>query len=91
MALEQSELDQIRASIAKIAETFNLDYWRKRDKTKEYPGDFKDALAAGGWLGIAMPEANTCTASWKAGCISFAEGSKFRSREAAGSRPTGVG
>ena len=57
MSLEPSELDQIRASIAKIAEEFNLDYWRKKDKSKEYPWDFKDALAAGGWLGILVPEA----------------------------------
>lgn len=56
MPLEQSELDLIRASIRKIAEEFDLDYWRKKDKAKEYPWDFKDALAAGGWLGILMPE-----------------------------------
>ena len=56
MPLEQSELDLIRASIRKIAEEFDLDYWRKKDKSKEYPWDFKDALAAGGWLGILMPE-----------------------------------
>jgi len=56
MPLEQSELDLIRASIRKIAEQFDLDYWRLKDKAKEYPWDFKDALAAGGWLGILMPE-----------------------------------
>jgi acyl-CoA dehydrogenase len=56
MPLEQSELDLIRASIRKIAEQFDLDYWRRKDKTKEYPWDFKDALAVGGWLGILMPE-----------------------------------
>lgn len=56
MALEQSELDLIRASVRKIAENFDLDYWRKRDKNKEYPWDFKDALAEGGWLGMFTPE-----------------------------------
>ena len=56
MALDQSELDLIRASIAGIAARFDLDYWRKADKAKEYPWDFKDALAEGGWLGILMPE-----------------------------------
>ena len=56
MPLDQSELDLIRASISKIAETFNLDYWRKMDRDKQYPWDFKEALAEGGWLGMLMPE-----------------------------------
>ena len=50
MPLDQSELDLIRDSIRKIAEEFDLDYWRQKDKKKEYPWDFKDALAAAaGW------------------------------------------
>lgn len=57
MPLDQSQLDQIRDSIRKITEKFDLEYWRQKDKNKEYPWDFKDALAAGGWLGILMPEA----------------------------------
>jgi hypothetical protein len=56
MALDQQELDLIRDSISKIAEKFDLDYWRRMDKAKEYPWDFKDALAEGGWLGMLMPE-----------------------------------
>lgn len=56
MAIEQSEQDMIRASVAKIAEGFDLEYWRQKDKKKEYPWDFKEALAQSGWLGILMPE-----------------------------------
>lgn len=56
MPLDQSELDLIRDSIRKITADFGLEYWRKKDKNKEYPWDFKDALAEGGWLGILMPE-----------------------------------
>ena len=56
MALDISELDLIRESIRKIADQFGYDYWRKSDKNKEYPWDFKQALADGGWLGIFMPE-----------------------------------
>ncbi len=56
MPSDQSELDLIRGSIRRITETFDLEYWRKRDKTKEYPWDFKDKLAEGGWLGMLMPE-----------------------------------
>ncbi len=57
MPLDQTELDQIRSSISRIADTFDLDYWRRMDKAKEYPWDFKLALADGGWLGMLMPEA----------------------------------
>lgn len=56
MALDESEHTMIRDSIRKITETFDLDYWAKMDKNKEYPWDFKDALAEGGWLGMLMPE-----------------------------------
>lgn len=56
MTLNPSELDLIRDSIRKIAEKFDLEYWGQKDKKKEYPWDFKDALAAGGWLGMLMPE-----------------------------------
>ena len=55
--MDQTELDQIRSSISRIADTFDLEYWRRMDKTKEYPWDFKQALADGGWLGMLMPEA----------------------------------
>lgn len=56
MPLDQAEQDLIRASIARIAEQFDLEYWRRKDKTKDYPWDFKEALAQSGWLGILMPE-----------------------------------
>lgn len=56
MPLDQSELDLIRASISKITQEFDLDYWRKADANKEYPWGFKNALAEGGWLGMFMPE-----------------------------------
>lgn len=56
MPLDQAELDLVRESIRKIAADFDLDYWRKKDKAKEYAWDFKDALAEGGWLGMLMPE-----------------------------------
>lgn len=56
MSADASEHDLIRASIRKITEDFDLEYWRKKDKSKEYPWDFKEALAAGGWLGMLMPE-----------------------------------
>src|ERR1700693_1039337 len=52
-------LDQeaVRDAIAKICARFDEDYWLKRDREGGFPHDFHQALAAGGWLGIAMPEA----------------------------------
>ena len=51
-------LDQeaVRDAVAKICERFDEDYWLKRDREGGFPHDFHQALAAGGWLGIAMPE-----------------------------------
>ena len=31
-------------------------YWRERDEQHEFPWDFYDAMAEGGWVGIAIPE-----------------------------------
>lgn len=51
------EQQMIRTQVRQIADSFDLEYWRDRDKTKEYPQDFLDAFAKAGWLGIAIPEA----------------------------------
>ncbi len=48
----------IRDAVAKICEGFDADYWLKHDREGGFPHDFHAALAAGGWLGIAMPEAH---------------------------------
>lgn len=56
MPLDQTELDQIRESIRGLNQQFGLDYWSAKDQAKEYTWEFKEALAAGGWLGVLMPE-----------------------------------
>ncbi len=48
----------IREAVAKICERFDADYWLKHDREGGFPHDFHAAMAAGGWLGIAMPEAH---------------------------------
>jgi acyl-CoA dehydrogenase len=47
---------EIREAILKICARFGDDYWLKKDKEGGFPHDFHQALAADGWLGIAMPE-----------------------------------
>ncbi len=48
----------IRDAIAKICAKYGDDYWLARDTDGVFPEDFVKDIAAGGWLGIAMPEAH---------------------------------
>ena len=41
----------------KICENFPLEYWLKKERDHEFPYEFFQAVADGGWLGICMPEA----------------------------------
>lgn len=47
----------IRKEVAALARSFSPDYWLEKDKKAEYPWEFVKAFAAGGWLGIIVPEA----------------------------------
>jgi acyl-CoA dehydrogenase len=47
----------IKDSIAKLCEQFDADYWLEQDRSSGMPEAFIAAVAEGGWLGIAMPEA----------------------------------
>ena len=51
------EQTQIRDEAFKLCAPFDDDYWLKKDTEGGFPHDFHAALAKGGWLGIAMPEA----------------------------------
>jgi len=44
--------DGVRRTIAR----FDDAYWRRCDSEHEFPHEFYDALASGGWIGIAIPE-----------------------------------
>jgi len=48
---------EIREAILKICAGFGEDYWLDRDRDGVFPHAFHRAVAEGGWLGIAMPEA----------------------------------
>lgn len=47
----------IEAAVAKTCAQFDADYWRGADETGDWPEDFTAAMAKGGWLGTAFPEA----------------------------------
>jgi len=46
----------VRDAIQKICAQFPNEYWQERDQTETYPKELHTALAADGWLGIALPE-----------------------------------
>lgn len=50
------EQEMIRDAIRRICTDFPDEYWAKKDEAHEFPWDFYNALAEGGWIGIAIPE-----------------------------------
>lgn len=54
--IETEEQGLIRDSIRKLCSGFDDDYWEKHDREGVFPSDFFDAMAGGGWIGVAMPE-----------------------------------
>ena len=50
------EQDMIRDAIRRICTDFPDEYWAKCDEGHTFPWDFYNALAEGGWIGIAIPE-----------------------------------
>jgi len=53
LSSDQNALDN---AIGRICADFGDDYWLARDNDGKFPEEFVAAIAAGGWLGIAMPE-----------------------------------
>ena len=51
---EDQEL--IRKSVAELAGKFDDHYWMEKDQAHEFPQEFYDAIAKGGWLGMTIPE-----------------------------------
>ncbi|EFY84798.1 acyl-CoA dehydrogenase [Metarhizium acridum CQMa 102] len=46
----------VREAIGKICQKYPDDYWLAREQSKEFPADFYQDLAKGGWLGICRPD-----------------------------------
>lgn len=46
----------IRKTVAELTRRFDDRYWMDRDQAHEFPTEFYDAVARGGWLGITIPE-----------------------------------
>jgi acyl-CoA dehydrogenase len=46
----------IRKAVAAVVRKFDDQYWMEKDLAHEFPAEFYDTLASGGWLGITTPE-----------------------------------
>ncbi|MEW1642798.1 acyl-CoA dehydrogenase family protein [Streptomyces sp. NPDC091219] len=48
--------ETIRASVAGLLRDYGDEYWMAKDQAHEFPTEFYDTVAGGGWLGITIPE-----------------------------------
>jgi acyl-CoA dehydrogenase len=49
------ERTAIRDGVRALCSQFDDEYWARKDRDHAFPHEFAAAMAAGGWLGIAMP------------------------------------
>jgi acyl-CoA dehydrogenase len=57
LGVDAYSLAEIANTVGRICARFDDAYWLDRDESGIFPDDFHQAMAEGGWLGIAMPEA----------------------------------
>lgn len=53
---DNEDHEAIREGIRRICADFPDEYWAEKDAAHEFPWDFYEAMAEGGWVGIAIPE-----------------------------------
>jgi alkylation response protein AidB-like acyl-CoA dehydrogenase len=53
---EADDHADIRDAVAKLCSDFPGEYWRRLDRSMEYPADFVDALTKSGYLSVLIPE-----------------------------------
>ena len=51
-----SDLELVREGVAAICARFDDTYWSRLDAEHRFPWELYDALAEGGWVGLAIPE-----------------------------------
>jgi acyl-CoA dehydrogenase len=53
---ENEDHRAIRQAVGEVCAQFDDDYWMKLEAEHEFPWDFYQEMAKGGWIGIAIPE-----------------------------------
>ncbi|HJM29290.1 MAG: acyl-CoA dehydrogenase family protein [Acidimicrobiales bacterium] len=57
MDFEGNEVyEAIRDGVRRVCADFPDEYWSEKDKAHEFPWEFYEKIAEGGWIGIAIPE-----------------------------------
>ncbi len=56
-AFDDEDIALVRDAVAKLCRGFDDDYWAACDAEHRFPWEFYREMAAGGWIGIAIPEA----------------------------------
>src|SRR5215213_3880484 len=56
MASDGDDLALIRETVSATCAKFPDDYWAACERDHRFPREFYDVMAAGGWIGIAIPE-----------------------------------
>lgn len=46
----------MRDAVRALCSDFGDEYWAERDRSQEFPWEFYNAVAKGGWLGLTVPE-----------------------------------
>jgi acyl-CoA dehydrogenase len=46
----------MRQALGQMSQKYSDEYWREKDRMKEFPHEFWDDLADAGWLGAVIPE-----------------------------------
>ena len=54
--MPDDDLEAIREGVRKVCSKFDDAYWRTHDQDHEFPWDFYNVMAEGGWVGIVIPE-----------------------------------
>jgi acyl-CoA dehydrogenase len=54
--LADDELELVREGVRRVCGIVDDAYWQRCDAEHRFPTEFYDALAEGGWVGIAIPE-----------------------------------
>jgi alkylation response protein AidB-like acyl-CoA dehydrogenase len=52
---ESEDLAEIRRAVQALCAEFPGDYWREKDRSRDYPGEFVDALTQAGFLAALIP------------------------------------
>ncbi|MDP6729615.1 MAG: acyl-CoA dehydrogenase family protein, partial [SAR324 cluster bacterium] len=55
--IQTDDFSDIRDAVRSLCQGFPGEYWREKDRNREYPREFVQALTDSGFLAVLIPEA----------------------------------